>query len=549
MRINHNISALNTYRQLFNNNSVTQKSIEKLSSGLRVNRAGDDAAGLAISEKMRAQIRGLSMASKNSQDSISLIQTAEGALNETHSILQRMRELAVQAASDTNVTSDRQEIQKEITQLTSEINRIANTTEFNTMKLLNGDKADTVKAIKADVRGYDPTGLGMTVDLNALALSTEGITLAAASDADWSNVTTGSITITKNTAGELSVKIDALFTGGAPEISSVQIDDKVTVSFTNGEFTYNDHGVSFTFTQKQWEDAVAGKNITLELAAAFNHQGTTAFDATTSFAVNNSIRVSGLTNSKITGVNILGNIEFEIARMSAVLDIENGVVRVNLLDKDGNNIVSDTINYSAGALTGSVKYNNHGISFEVQVWDTSAVLDTSTIALDFDISYQDKAVNNGMTFQVGANENQTMGLSISEMNTKALGLSTDIDEEEGFAITMAVTNGTDNVGAEYALDVTSQENAAAAITAIDNALQTVSAERSKLGAVQNRLEHTIANLDTSAENLTASESRIRDVDMAKEMMEFTKNSILQQAAQAMLAQANQQPQGVLQLLR
>jgi len=275
MRINHNIAALNTYRQLTINNTAGSKSLEKLSSGYRINRAGDDAAGLAISEKMRGQIRGLNQAERNAQDAISLIQTAEGALNETHSILQRMRELAVQSASDTNTDDDRKELQKEISQLLEEIDRISTDTEFNTMKLLNGS--------------YETTAL---------------------------------------------------------------------------------------------------------------------------------------------------------------------------------------------------------------------------------------------TFQVGANSGQIVDINLNSMSaTTGLGLSTTT------------------------VNLETRAGATSAIDAIDSAIKEVSSERAKLGAMQNRLEHTINNLGTTSENLTASEARIRDVDMAKEMMEFTKNSILQQAATAMLAQANSQPQGVLQLLQ
>ena len=272
MRINHNIAALNTYRQLNSASNEQGKSMEKLSSGLRINKAGDDAAGLSISEKMRGQIRGLEQASKNSQDGISLIQTAEGALNETHSILQRMRELAVQGSNDTNVTKDREAISKELTQLQTEITRIADETEFNTQKLIQ--------------------------------------------------------------------------------------------------------------------------------------------------------------------------------------------------------------------------------------------------------------TNDSYNFQVGANSGQTITLSINGMKASDLG-----------------------IGAASEILVDTTTNAQATLTNINTAIETVSEERSKLGAYQNRLEHTINNLNTGAENLTAAESRIRDVDMAKEMMAQTKNSILSQAAQAMLAQANQQPQGVLQLLR
>lgn len=286
MIINHNIPALNTYNRLVGNNNSVQKNMEKLASGLRINRAGDDAAGLAISEKMRAQIRGLDMATKNAQDGISLIQTAEGALNEVHAILQRMRELAVQAANDTNDNdTDRAAIQQEIDQLAREINRISETTEFNGKLLLNGD-----------------------------------------------------------------------------------------------------------------------------------------FDA-------------------------------------------------------------------------------------------------------------DASGGTALTFHIGANKDQNVTLNIAKMNAEKLGVGSG-DSKTGTGI-----------------KVDTQNDANTAIEEINKAIKTVATERSNLGAMQNRLEHTINNLSTSAENLTAAESRIRDVDMAKEMMAFTKNNILAQAAQAMLAQANQLPQGVLQLLQ
>lgn len=275
MRIQHNIAALNTHRNLGANQASAAKNLEKLSSGFKINRAGDDAAGLAISEKMRGQISGLNMASKNAQDGISLIQTAEGALNETHSILQRMRELAVQSANDTNVTADRTALQSEVSQLTEEIDRIAKNTEFNTQKLLSG----------------------------------------------------------------------------------------------------------------------------------------------------------GFKTKK---------------------------------------------------------------------------------------------------FQIGANEGQSINLTISSMAVSGLGIK---------------------VSGSGAMSISSQSGANKAITTINTAIEKVSSQRSNLGAVQNRLEHTINNLGATSENLTAAESRIRDTDMAAEMMAFTKNNILSQAAQSMLAQANQQPQGVLQLLQ
>ncbi|MGN7312456.1 flagellin Hag [Alkalicoccobacillus gibsonii] len=303
MIINHNLSAMNAHRQLGSNQAAGAKAQEKLSSGLRINRAGDDAAGLAISEKMRAQVRGLDQASRNAQDGISLIQTAEGALNETHSILQRMRELAVQASNDTNTDTDRNELQKEMNELIDEIDRIAGNTEFNTKNLLNGQEG------------------------------------AAADDPRTAN-----------------------------------------------EFT----------------------------------------------------------------------------------------------------------------------------------------------------------------FHIGANATQNIKLEINSMNTDNIGAIDADDASNSVTIKSLKTDADDAATTPGAL--TSQDTADAAITTIQAAIDQVSAERSKLGANQNRLEHTISNLDNSSENLQAAESRIRDVDMAKEIMEFTKNNILSQASQSMLAQANQAPQQVLQLL-
>jgi flagellin len=363
MRINNNLMAMNTHRQLGINSNAGSKSIEKLSSGYRINRAGDDAAGLAISEKMRGQIRGLNQASRNAQDGISLIQTAEGALNETHAILQRMRELSVQSANDTNVGADRTALQEEVNQLATEIDKIATRTEFNTQKLLNG-------------------GLGGAVDQDdttTTVLAVTGVASVATSGA-----AADTYTITSGAAGELTIT-----------------------------------------------DSLATKTQTI---------------------------------SNVDGAQVLNFSDFGI-----------------------------TIETNAG-------YTADDAVGDVEVTAGSAVL------------------------QIGANKDQNMSVAINDMQAAALGVA--------------------------GIDISTTQSAANdSIETINTAITSVSTERAKLGAVQNRLEHTIKNLDTSAENLQASESRIRDVDMAKEMMEFTKNNILQQAAQSMLAQANQAPQGVLQLLR
>ncbi len=397
MIINHNISAMNTYRQLTINNAFGTKSLEKLSSGFRINRAGDDAAGLAISEKMRGQIRGLNMAAKNAQDGISLIQTAEGALNETHSILQRMRELAVQAASDTNTPVDRGEIQKEIDELAKEITRISNTTEFNTQNLLGGDFKSKFH-IGANERQNVDLVIG---NMGAKALKVEG----EGYKADITGVT--GLQVISRSNETLKIKFDAATT-----------NNNAAVAETTALFTPATTGTDATITITLKQDAGSSSDV-----------------------------------GDITATH--GEVKAALESVAADAGIEV--------------VTLDTFSGATSGLSPA----------------------TGTVAWSVD----------------------------SELSK------------------------------EYGIDVSTQIAADAAITVINNAIETVSAERSKLGAMQNRLDHTINNLSTAAENLQAAESRIRDVDMAKEMMEFTKNSILQQAATAMLAQANMMPQTVLQLLR
>ena len=399
MIINHNMNAMNAHRQMSINTGSGAKSIEKLSSGYRINRAGDDAAGLAISEKMRGQIRGLNQASRNAQDSISLIQTAEGGLNETHAILQRMRELAVQSANDTNTSTDREALQNEVKQLTQEVNRIANTTEFNTKKLLNGEL--------------------------------QGVSEAKASKVE-----------AESTFENGSVKL-LMSAGGITNSDTAVKTDVIRINVVNNSAT----GV--------WTVSV-----------------TTAL-----------------------GSIAVGDVKVEIS--NAIISIAAGsdaATAITIGISNASSIkVGDTITISVGAKENAKT----------------------------DSSKQVKA-------QIGANAGQELGIGIGNMTSVGLGI--------------AKTDGT-------ALEISAQSEASASVKLINNALEKVSSERSKLGAFQNRLEHTIKNLETSGENLQASEARIRDVDMAKEMMNFTKNNILTQAAQSMLAQANQAPQQVLQLLR
>ncbi|WP_419958134.1 flagellin [Psychrobacillus psychrotolerans] len=454
MRINHNIAALNTHRQLGTANANQSKSMEKLSSGLRINRAGDDAAGLAISEKMRAQVRGLDQASANAQDGISLIATAEGALGETHSILQRMRELAVQSANDTNTNDDRAEIQKEIDQLTSEVTRISTTTEFNTKKLLNGDMGKTAQqgAGAAVYSGLQATGID-------LASGSYSLNMADAGTDTFTN------------------------TSGATAVTATTINDNITVT-AGAQIKYG----SYTLEVSNWSATTADFKLT-------GPDG------------NETVK----TGQAVDGSLALGGLTFDFATEEAT---QNGTVKFELtsngldIDLAGDKTVA---NSAITAYAGG-KLNVGGFEFEVL---TNHGADGNARA----INVIDKAVN----FHIGANKDQNTSLAINNMGASALNIAD--------------------------LDVTSQAGANAAITTINDAIKTVSSERSKLGAVQNRLDHTINNLGTSSENLTAAESRIRDVDMAKEMMNQTKESILAQASQAMLAQANQKPQAVLQLLQ
>ncbi len=575
MIINHNIAALNTYRQLNNNNVMGQKSLEKLSSGLRINRAGDDAAGLAISEKMRAQIRGLDQASRNAQDAISLIQTAEGALNETHSILQRMRELAVQAASDTNVDVDRGEIQKEINQLTSEINRIGNTTEFNTMKLVNGDRAikqtvtpgetTTTKEITTDSGEYKTAfALGATwTGLEGDVKPDIEITFAdydtGAYQFNWSTLeAAASVNLTIERDGD-----DFLVSVAAEDGDGDTIDinqQKMAYDATAEKYTYNANGISFEITAEQLENFNDGAKVVIDLAEYGD--GSAADMTATPIGTVNDYTSINVANPGDTYGSFTTEITVDSTSPEFIKDVAGIKITatgldtateytVELLDKDGNTLVTEQ--FADATAQTKIAYNQHGIEFEFEVEDTTefeltkmfttTATETTTTAPDTTTT-DDKS----LSFQVGANENQAISLDVNDMRSVALGISSTA-AETGFASDKAVTDGTDNTTVEYALDVSSHKAAAASVTVINNAIEKVSAERSKLGAYQNRLEHTINNLGTSSENLTAAESRIRDVDMAKEMMEFTKMNILQQAAQAMLAQANQQPQNVLQLLR
>lgn len=455
MVINHNLSALNTFNQLNKNSNLMNSSLEKLSSGYRINSAADDAAGLSISEKMRAQIRGLNKASDNSQTAISLIQTAEGGLEETDSILQRMRELATQAANGTNSDSELANIQDEISALTEAIDEIGNDTQFNNKNLLNG-----------------ALGIAATVTGDSAAYKVKGGT----ADTKAGNM----VTLTSATAA--TAASIATTTTYASASATLTAASKITVN-----------GVAFSFE--------AGASVQNVLDAV-NKAGigvTATLDTTTGKINFTSNEVGSAAQIK---VDVAGTGDFAglAAGTTAGTDASIAIDAASAAAAGSYIAKGNTITITSGTLK--------GLTFDVTQSTTTA----STITVD---------TNGSLTFQIGANEGQTMGLGISDMRAAALGVD--------------------------AVDVT--KNAASAITTVEKAIEAVSAQRSKLGAAQNRLESTINNLSTTSENLTSAESLIRDVDMASEMANYTKLSTITQAATAMLAQANQQPQQVLKLLQ
>ncbi|MBS3872613.1 MAG: flagellin [Firmicutes bacterium] len=505
MRINANMSALNTHRQLSANQASTGRSVERLSSGLRINRAGDDAAGLAISEKMRGQIRGLSQASRNAQDGISMIQTAEGALNETHAILQRMRELAVQSATDTNTTDDRHKIQSEVDELAREITRISNTTEFNTQNLLAGGLNN---------RFHIGSNANQFMDLSVVAMDAQSLGVA------------GSVSVLSGAFGARN--------SGITSVTNI------------GRNLAERHDYNIDVVRR----AATGSAITASpstpappaLAAAPADLVVTGFNRTSDTAY--LLRVAGV--NATPGDNHVTSLEFSrdggatwgtagVGGTAANIVFTFDGITLNTSDGAGiSHAVGNTYSFTATVASATLQLQagetNIGSAVTVRAGMTSAELGNEVT---------------GQTLTANFNFNDLFVATTGPFGTDNFIIS---QGQSSAAVTSGGVVSTEAV-ARAGILVNTQVTANNAITVIDNALTSVSTERSKLGAIQNRLDHTIANLGTSAENLTAAESRIRDVDMAEEMMEFTKNNILSQAAQAMLAQANQLPQGVLQLLR
>lgn len=537
MIINHNLMANNAINRMNSNSANASKSMQKLSSGLRINSAADDAAGLAISEKMRGQIRGLDQASSNAQDGISLIQTAEGALNETESILQRMRELSVQSSNDTNTDDDRASLQDEIKQLKSEVDRIGNNTEFNTKKLLNGNLSGSASGGTGTSLG-DATSASIETGVMNPADFTSGSTQNFQVKLDGHTFDLSGVTSTDSFAfyddleTKLKAAIDAHNTANPNDkVEYAKFDIDVTdATNMNFKITSGTTGTSSEISITPLED---GTNTTQQAGSEFQDLLTDNATATASsdgeLTAANATAITALSGNALkmsfNGHDIDVNLTtVDAATYATGADIQDVA---DDLETDINQALSDYKDLTGtdfGTVDVTVKdgkisitsSKSDTVSFEISD-DSAGVADT------LGLSNVASGEQGGLDFQIGANKNQSINLQINDMTASGLAVSD--------------------------VDISTKDGANNAIDTIDAAIKNVSAERSKLGAYQNRLEHTINNLSTSSENLTSAESRIRDVDMAKEMSTYSKNNILAQAAQAMLAQANTQPQQVLQLLR
>ena len=548
MRIQHNIMAMNAYRNYTNNTSALSKNLEKLSSGYKINRAGDDAAGLGISEKMRAQITGLDKAQDNAKDGISLVQTAEGALTEVHDMLNRMYELAEQSANGTYENeTDRAQLQKEVTQLKDEINRIADSANFNGIQLLDGSLKDgatlggapidlTNSVTHVTVRNNTATAAvkpQFSVDLDGYTIKTDGTgtgngTLSL--QIGGATLTSGDITLGANQ----TIKADVI----------AQAFKGKTVKIGEVTYTAKNDGSKLTFTAdidpKNEADAKADFEVKLGNLTGTGATGVgtindatqvitagkpaqTVTQATADFKLSTDMLADGNTIK-------IGDQEFTINYSSD--KTQSTAIGVKDLLDDTGKLDSTKVAEIANRITNAGKANivftigNNGGTLTLQS-KTGNTTDLSTEALVRDqISVTPKPMTgSSLTLQIGDSSDSwnQLQVSVEDMHCDALGIAD--------------------------VDISTQDGAQKAVEVIEKAINSVSMTRGTLGATQNRLEHTQNNLSVMTENITDAESTIRDTDVAEEMMSYTKNNILIQSAQAMLAQANQVPQGVLQLLQ
>ena len=593
MKINHNMGAMNSGRNMKVKGKDSSKSMEKLSSGLRISSAGDDVAGLSISEKMRAQIRGLEQASRNAGDGITLIQTAEGALNETNSILQRMRELSVQSINDTNNESDRNAIQKEINSLTSEINRIANNTEYNTKKLLTGGDGKGIKAINLDFNGTEVTHtkgsdavtkgmkVGVTISSNLSSsiipqpdgfnFELKGVALSVRYVSDKANnvghiqyanyggvITGGNITITNTDNGTIAASDVEKVAKSTAELFQKQIDSNNSLK---GEFKAYNKGSQIIIEALDSNGTVSNAEMKVT-GIASSSNGLTITDVNTGNTVGNGTTIGKQdipakgASTTIDFSNVAATLDDIKALVDAGMSINGQTIQ--FFDSTDGPYKGKAIGIDIKGVTNAEQLVDaiitqtqnklHGV--ELTKDGNNKLVITSTTKGEhskleiFNGNSYNKDIE--ISLQVGSNENQSMLVSIGEMTAKGLGL---VGVGDGFRTVYEVDDGEGNYNVECSLDVTTAKNAQNAIGIIDEATKKVSTQRSALGAYQNRLQYVVNNLNYSAENTISSESKIRDTDMALEITKNAKSDILLQAAQSMIAQANSAPEQIIQLLK
>jgi flagellin len=574
MRIQHNIMAMNAYRNYNTNTSALSGNLEKLSSGYKINRAGDDAAGLAISEKMRAQISGLEQASSNVKDGISLVKTGEGAMQEIQDMLNRMVTLATQSANGTyDDDVDRANLQKEVDHLTDEINRIADSANFNGIKLLDGSLESgsdtTVSSDMGDLLPKVGETLGTNTILHVDAPTTSvtsfdidlgNLSWTAAAAGDTFTLTFGGTTFTFSASGAKTYAASAIATKLAAKMTSGQITDANGNKFTfkaaaaatkANTVKASAGGAKITITQGakptsastslsapisvavtksagSWGTTeAAGQDYNVSVTNIQNatfgggaRLGSTSFNLTASMATDDSTITIG--NTKVTFSSDKANKGATGYVYTGDLDLktEEGLTEAaSRLTKEANGNDAFTVGYDGSKITLVEK--------KMTAYGTSETYDLRTLdGFKKALSYSSApASGNSLSLQIGdtADDYNQLNVSINDMHVQSLGI-----------------NG---------IDISKQDTAAEAIDKIKAAINSVSSTRGDLGAIQNRLEHTANNLSVMTENIQDAESTIRDTDIAEEMMAYTKNNILVQSAQAMLAQANTVPQGVLQLLQ
>ena len=543
MRIQHNIMAMNAYRNYSNNTSALSKNLEKLSSGYKINRAGDDAAGLAISEKMRAQITGLSVAQKNAKDGISLVQTAEGALTEVHDMLNRMVELADQSANGTYDGTDRTQLQKEVTELKKEINRIADSSNFNGINLLDGSLAGGGNVSGVAISDVAATaGVTKTSDFAQLSGMEDGDKLSytvAWKDGSGQEFS-ATVELTYDKANKKLVAADGSTYGVADTDGKATIQEQQDAILAelkkngnfNSTFTVSKDNNALKFTSNT--AGTAGGQIT-----AVSMKKTAAADGTvTAIATGGSI---GTVTAATDAMQKLDVSKLTVVDGSSA-EISEDNVKKGIFEIDGKKFIL--------AKTGTKAENLKNVPGDVHVITVS---NTTLTNADIGSIATELSRVTGMDFEKadGSTTSEILYSGDTKLSTGEGGLTLQIGDTSDSFNQLNVTikdMHTASMGID-GIDISTQEGAKAAVDVIKDAINYVSDVRGTLGATQNRLDHTINNLSVMEENIQDAESTIRDTDVADEMMAYTKNNILIQSAQAMLAQANQVPQGVLQLLQ